>query len=62
MGLEDLRNTYLSTSNRWGTYFIDSTQHTWLLGPGYFTTTVKGKKLTDWISDLLQGHPGNVGP
>jgi hypothetical protein len=29
MGLEDLRNNYLSQSGHWGTFFIDSTQHTW---------------------------------
>lgn len=61
-GLEDLRSNYMASSGLWGTYFIDSTNHTWLLGPGYYTTSVKGKKLTTWIGDLIDGQPSNVGP
>ncbi|MFT3768931.1 MAG: pectin acetylesterase-family hydrolase [Minicystis sp.] len=61
-GLEDLRSHYMSGSGKWGTYFIDSTQHTWLLGPGFYTTQVNGTKLTQWMRDLLDGAAGNVGP
>jgi hypothetical protein len=61
-GLEDLRTHYLSPTGRWGTYFVDSITHTYLLGPGFYTTTVNGKLLTDWIGDLLDGQAGNIGP
>ena len=61
-GLTDLRQNYLSKSPRWGTYFIDSTQHTWLLGPGFYLTTVNGTSLPAWIGDLLDGQATNVGP
>jgi hypothetical protein len=61
-GLQDLRQNYMSKSGLWGTYFIDSIQHTWLLGPGFYTTVVNGKALPAWIGDLLAGQPSNVGP
>ena len=61
-GLEDLRNNYMSSSGKWGTYFVESTTHTYLLGPGFYTTQVQGKLLTTWMRDLLDGHASNVGP
>jgi Pectinacetylesterase len=61
-GLDDLRANYLSTSGHWGSYFIDSITHTWLLGPGFYTTSVNGVPLTQWVEDLLAGAPGNIGP
>jgi hypothetical protein len=61
-GLADLRDNYLSASGRWGTYFVDSTVHTYLAGPGFYTTTVSGKKLTTWVAELLAGKPSNVAP
>jgi hypothetical protein len=60
-GLEELRADYLSKSNHWGTYFINSTTHTYLL-TGFYSTTVNGKALNDWVGDLVAGKPGNVGP
>jgi hypothetical protein len=61
-GLGVLRDQYLSTEPTWGSYFIDSTQHTWLLGPGFYLTEVGGVKLTQWMRDLLNGAPSHVGP
>ena len=61
-GLQDLRANYLAASPLWGTYFVDSITHTYLLGPGFYTTTVGGEPLTQWVADLLDGHPGNIGP
>lgn len=61
-GLDELRKSYLSASGLWGTYFVDSVTHTYLLGPGFYTTVVNGTKLTTWVGDLLAGKPGNVGP
>lgn len=61
-GLEDLRTNYLSSSGLWGTYYVDSTTHTYLAGPGFYLTQVNGVKLTDWVRDLVQGAASNVGP
>jgi hypothetical protein len=61
-GLDDLRNNYMSSSGKWGTYFVDSATHTYLLGPGFYTTQVQGKLLTSWMRDLLDGKASNVGP
>jgi hypothetical protein len=61
-GLADLRQNYMSSSGKWGTYFIDSLQHTWLLGPGFYLTQVNGVKLTQWMRDLLHGAAASVGP
>lgn len=61
-GLQDLRANYLAQSPTWGTYFVDSITHTYLLGPGFYTTTVSGKALTAWVGDLLDGQPDNIGP
>ncbi len=60
-GLDDLRDHYL-TGKGWGTYYISSVSHTWLLGPGFYTTTVQGKRLSDWVGDLVGGKPSHVGP
>lgn len=62
-GLNDLRDNYMSGSGVWGTYFIDSTTHTYLGGPGFYSTTVDSVKLTDWVGDLVGGAPlTHVGP
>jgi hypothetical protein len=60
-GLDDLRNNHLAGAH-WASYYVPSVTHTYLLGPGYFTTQVGGKSLTDWIRDLLKGQATNVGP
>ena len=51
-----------SPVRHWGTYFVDSITHTYLLGPGLYPTTVTGKALTAWVGDLLDGQPDNIGP
>src|SRR5215468_3987008 len=61
-GLLDLRKNYLSASGLWGTYFVQSTTHTYLLGPGFYTTSVSGKPLPEWVGELLAGQAGNIGP
>jgi hypothetical protein len=61
-GLEDLRQSYLMKGGKWGTYFVNSTTHTYLIGPGFYTTTVQGKPLTAWVGDVLAGQAGNIGP
>ena len=62
-GLLDLRDHHMTGSPPWATYFVASTIHTYLLGPGYFTTLSAGVPLTSWVSDMVNGGPlSHVGP
>jgi hypothetical protein len=63
LGLQDLRNKHMNSSGTWATYYVDSTTHTYLLGPGFYTTTVDGKKLSSWVGDVVNDGPmEHVGP
>jgi len=64
MGLAELRTMYANQSPPWGSYFINSTTHTYLGGnAGYFNTTVNNVTLTSWVGDMVNGGPiTNVGP
>jgi hypothetical protein len=47
----------------WSTYLVNSTTHTYVIGPGLYTTSVAGTKLTDWIDGIVTGAPSaHVGP
>lgn len=46
----------------WGTYYQTSDQHTFLGGDRFYTTTVDGVALTDWVDDLLDGEVSDVAP
>ncbi|MBK9265673.1 MAG: hypothetical protein IPM54_38525 [Polyangiaceae bacterium] len=62
-GLMDLRDNHMGTSGQWGTYFVDSTTHTYLLGPGFYSTAVQGKKLSAWLGDIVNDGPvEHIGP
>lgn len=62
-GLVDLRDNHLqSPPGVWGTYYIDSDQHTWLGSPGYFTQQVDGVKIVDWVRALTEGSVSHVAP
>jgi hypothetical protein len=62
-GLEDLRDNHLnSPAGVWGTYYIDSSQHTWLGSGGYFNQEVDGVQLVDWVADLVNGQTSHVAP
>ena len=61
-GLADLRDTYLATSGHWSTYYVNSITHTYLIGPGFYTTKVGDKPLTSWVKELLAGQVSNVAP
>ncbi len=60
MGLMDLR-TMVSSYPGWGSYYVDSITHTYLLA-GIYTTTVDNTSLTSWIKKLLNGQASHVGP
>ncbi len=60
-GLVDLRSSYMPKTGLWGTYFVDSVMHTYLY-TGMYNTKVGGTKLTDWMRDMLEGRPADIGP
>jgi len=61
-GLYDFRDNILDGSTIWGSYFIESSTHTWIGGGGFFETEVSGKKLNEWVRDLLEGTTSHVNP
>jgi hypothetical protein len=61
-GLVDLRDAYLGASGHWGTYYVNSVTHTYLIGPGFYTTQVGNKPLTSWVKELLDGQTSNISP
>lgn len=61
-GLADLRDNHLASSGHWGTYFVNSITHTYLIGPGFYTTQVGNKPLTSWVKELLAGQTSHVKP
>ncbi len=69
-GLLEARASFSAQTDRFGTFFYDSGQHTTLLADfgtgvlgGLYDTKVDGVKLTDWIKDLLDHKQAkHVGP
>ena len=62
-GLDELRSVYMNKSPAWGSYFVSGTTHTFLGSDLFYTQTVKGVSLTDWVRDMVDGKPAvDVGP
>jgi hypothetical protein len=69
-GLLEIRSSLSSQTDRFGTFYYGSTQHTTLIGDigtgllgGLYDTQAGGVKLTDWINDLLaHKQAAHVGP
>lgn len=57
-GLEELR----ASSPDLGTYYIPGSSHTILRAPAFYTTTVGGMTVPQWIEGLLSGTTAHVGP
>jgi len=63
MGLNELRDVYMTPYPSWGSYFVSSASHTYLGGATYYSTTVMNVKLTDWVGNIVNNGPGShVGP
>lgn len=63
MRLAELRSAYTSQSPAWGTYFVTGTQHTYLAGSTFDSTTVMNVPLTAWVGNLVDGGTSsNIGP
>lgn len=59
-GLVDLRDNWMTT-DQWGTYYAPGEDHMFLLFPALYETEVDGVRLTDWLSDMLEGAPAHIG-
>jgi hypothetical protein len=58
-----LREDYIASAPAWGTYFIDnSSGHVWTVDSNYYTMTVGGTRLVDWVAALIGGTATHVGP
>lgn len=61
--LIDARDNYFNApAGAWGSFLVDnSDQHTWLSG-SYYSASVSGTKLVDWVGALIAGNATHVGP
>jgi hypothetical protein len=60
-GVYTLRDTVLTDSN-WGTYLPSGTSHTWVSSLSYYTTSVNGVRMVDWVAHMLEGKTSHVSP
>jgi hypothetical protein len=62
-GLLDYRERIIELDGQLGTYYIEGTQHTWLLLPAFYTHETDGVLLVDWFRDIIEGTAAaHVGP
>ncbi len=59
-GLVELRDA-MKPYPKFGTWFPDGTQHTWLSSDSFYTGAIGDKKLVDWVTDIIAGKASNVG-
>ena len=46
----------------WSTYYVDGTDHTFLVGDRFYDTAVAGAPLTDWTGNLVDGDAPDLAP
>ncbi|MFI5306118.1 MAG: pectin acetylesterase-family hydrolase [Polyangiales bacterium] len=62
-GLLDFRAAIQMLYPNFGTYYITSSQHTWLGGASFYSTTVGGMRMVDWFKNIVTGTSATqVGP
>ena len=61
-GLYNLRDDILGDDPAWASFLAPGSNHTITASPLYYTTTVDGVRLVDWIADLLAGQTVHVNP
>lgn len=62
-GLAEVRDVYMAGSSTWSTYYESNVTHTYLGLPTFYTTTVKGVKLTNWVGTMATtGAAGDIAP
>ncbi|HEX5659437.1 MAG TPA: pectin acetylesterase-family hydrolase [Polyangiales bacterium] len=48
---------------KFGTWTPDGERHTWIAGSDLYTANIGGKRLVEWVRDIIEGrNPGNYGP
>ncbi len=61
-GLLDFRSEITAKTQNFGTYYPNSTQHTWTQGASFYTEDEGGTALVDWYTNILNGGtPTQVG-
>lgn len=60
-GLTEIRTKVMATPG-FGTFYIAGTSHTRLRTSSFYTTTVGGTTLPEWIANTLAGNAAHVGP
>lgn len=58
-GLLDIRAT---VPDSWGTYYVSGEEHTFLRFPDRYFGSVAGTAYTEWLTQLLNNSPTDVGP
>ena len=61
-GLMDFRDQILGDNPSWASFLISGSNHTLIGGPAFFTTTVQGTRIVDWLADLLDGQTSHIHP
>jgi hypothetical protein len=62
-GLLDFRTQMQPFAADYGTYYAPGTQHQWLIFDSFYTQTVGGVRLVDWVKGIINGDPAQqVGP
>ncbi len=62
-GLGYFRDTMTAQHAPFSTFFLGGeSRHIWLMDDARFATTVGGVSVKQWVGQLLDGDPGNVGP
>jgi hypothetical protein len=61
-GLLEFRDQVLADDPAWGSFIISGSNHTLIGGPAFYTTTVQGTRVVDWLADLLVGQTSHVHP
>jgi hypothetical protein len=64
MALTEVREVYLKPTVNWGSFFVNSTSHTYLgSNSSYYSTTVLGTALPAWVDGIVNGAaPVHIGP
>ncbi|HRI64487.1 MAG TPA: pectin acetylesterase-family hydrolase, partial [Polyangium sp.] len=63
-GLNEVRDMYLRLSPAWSTFYISSTNHTWIgSNNSFYNTTVMGTSLPSWVNGIVTGAAAvHIGP
>lgn len=62
-GLNEIRSSVMAGgATGFGTFYIAGTSHTRLRSASFYTTTIDGTTLPQWMASILAGTPTHVGP